>query len=165
MGMDHGNPVICLFDADNKPRLQLSLDGQWPRISLLGEEKWATTGLDLTQHEAHLWLCGPSGAPVLYFSAGPKGAGFELLQDVAPQSHVARLTLTPSGPTLTLHAKSGGPRMQLSVAGQKPVLAFLNKKGERTFTLTVTGKRPILRVQRPNKTPALIIPLEELKKP
>jgi hypothetical protein len=162
--MDHDNPVICLFDADNRPRLQLSLDEQWPKISLLGQEKWTTTSLELTEHEAHLRLCGPKGGPEFCFSTRPTGARLELLQNVDPKSHLARLTLTPRGPTLTLHAKSGGPRIQLSVAGQKPVLAFLNKRGDRTITLTVTGKRPILRVQRARGTPALLIPLEELKK-
>jgi hypothetical protein len=157
-------PLICLYDRDAKPRMELSLKNQHPQLSLHGEYHPGTITLELGEEGSYLSIGSPTAGTAIHLSAEPTGVTLEFFRSFLGGRRAARFTTTDTGSALTLNGKTGGPRIQLSVKGQKPALAFLDKDGDRLISLTVSGKRPTLRVQRGKGTPALVIPLEELKK-
>jgi hypothetical protein len=157
------NPHLCLYDVEGKIRMHLSLRGQWPQLALGNRDPLAPTSLELTEGGTFLSLGHPMGGGRLFICCGPTGTGVELFPFGASMKRSARLSLARTGPVVTLNASTGGPRIEISVRGGKPVFAFLDKKGDRVLTLTVTGQKPTLRVQRANGTPGLVIPLEDLR--
>jgi hypothetical protein len=164
LGVVDANPHLCLYDREGKIRLHLSLDGESPTISLHDRFPYAPTYLEAGPRGAYFSLGAPSSSEAITLCAGSGHTGIDILWARGRGAgRSVRLGLGPTGPTLTLNAATGGPRIELSVKGQKPVVAFLNKRADRVLTLTLVGQKPILRLQGPKGLPARLIRLEDIK--
>lgn len=156
------DPHLCFYDGEGKIRMHLSLSGEWPMLALHGQRSSSPTSLELSQSGAYLSVGHPHSREHLMLSVGKKGTSVDLFHSLAAQRRSVRLVLTRTGPTLTIHATTGGPRNEFSVRNRKPIVAFLDKKGRRLLSLTIANGRPVMRLQGGKGKPTRIIRLDEL---
>jgi hypothetical protein len=145
----HGeDPHLLLYDRLGQPKLRLSVRGDWPELGMCDWHGHPETSLSMSKHGTFLSLGGPPGAQNVYMNTGRDGASLVFRQYARGNGGSwVRLRVPKSGPILTFHATTGGPRLELSVRTQKPVFAFLDKKGKRIMSVSVVGGKPIVQVR------------------
>ncbi len=152
MLVTEAGPVIGLFDADGRKRLELSDAGGVASLRMFDDEQSPVVSLELPQRDpAQLDLRGSTGSTVV------KSSGV-FIRDADERQHLLLALINGNFPTLGVgHVENGPPTLEMTAGGGSSAITFHNRDGFPLLTMGAGKDGASLGMSRPDDEQSLRI--------